>query len=153
VKSAPELRFTLVNRAAERLFGYDRSEMLGKAAVELFPDRGSRITSQDREALEGGKPMVTEDHVVTNTATGDRLISAKKVPIAGLGGAPEHLLSVLEDVTDKRAADDRIRRMALCDPLTQLPNRLAFQEFLARLLKIRHQSSACFAWILTASRT
>src|SRR5438270_13876759 len=38
---------------------------------------------------------------------------------------------VFEDITERKAAEARIRHLALHDALTDLPNRAAFQEALA----------------------
>ena len=56
--------------------------------------------------------------------------------IRDASGKPLYLLTVIEDVTEKRRAQQRISHMAHHDTLTDLPNRAAFNEyFFATLAK------------------
>jgi len=71
------------------------------------------------------------------------LVSARKVVIRDDQGQPQHLISVLDDVTDRKRAEQRIAYMAHHDTLTHLPNRVAFNGQLAAALKhaARNQGS------------
>ena len=46
-------------------------------------------------------------------------------------GAPQYTVVIVEDVTARRELQERLRRQALHDPLTLLPNRTQFQDRLA----------------------
>ena len=45
VKSIPDLKYLLINRAAEKYLGADRSKILGKSAAEILPQAGAESTS------------------------------------------------------------------------------------------------------------
>jgi diguanylate cyclase (GGDEF)-like protein/PAS domain S-box-containing protein len=49
-------------------------------------------------------------------------------------GAPRYTLALVEDVSDRRQLEDRLRHQALHDPLTGLPNRTLFFERLTEAL-------------------
>ena len=145
VKTIKDGRFTLVNKASEELHGYKREETIGKTLFDIFPrERADQIVTQDTECTLLGHPIVIGDHVIP-TPKGDRVVTSKKVIIPGDSGKPEFLLTLIEDVTERRQAEQRIVHLAHSDPLTDLPNRTAFNERLAALLKIAEAEARCLA--------
>jgi diguanylate cyclase (GGDEF)-like protein len=76
---------------------------------------------------------------------GTRLVTSKRLAIIGPNGEPEYLLGVIEDITEKRCAEERIAHLAQHDPLTDLPNRAAFNAHLDAVLARAVQSSEPFA--------
>ena len=50
-------------------------------------------------------------------------------------GEPRYLINVVEDVTERRRADEKIAHMAHYDALTDLPNRALFREQIERELE------------------
>jgi diguanylate cyclase (GGDEF)-like protein len=50
-------------------------------------------------------------------------------------GDPQYLLGVIEDVTERRRANEKIAHMAHYDALTDLPNRVLFRERLEQSLR------------------
>ena len=50
VKGAPDLRYLLINRAAEKYLGVDRERMLGKTAGEVMPPTTAAIRSRRKTA-------------------------------------------------------------------------------------------------------
>jgi diguanylate cyclase (GGDEF)-like protein/PAS domain S-box-containing protein len=55
------------------------------------------------------------------------------------GGAPPHLVLVVEDVTDRKALEARLLHLSAHDPLTGLPNRLLFHDRLRHALDRGHR--------------
>jgi len=55
------------------------------------------------------------------------------------GGVPPHLVVVIEDVTDRKAAEARLLHLSAHDPLTGLPNRLLFNDRLRHALERGHR--------------
>ncbi len=126
VKSVADDRFLLVNRAAEEMLGYDRAELLGRQACEVFPaDEAAAITAQDRQVRATGEALFVEERVRRKTGE-ERRLSTRKLAVADETGAARWVLCVSEDVTDRREAQARIERLAHYDPLTGLPNRALF---------------------------
>ena len=74
-----------------------------------------------------------------------RIAVTSRLPILGEGGAPEYLLTVIQDVTEKKTAEARIARLAHYDSLTDLPNRAAFNQCFASVLERAANSDESFA--------
>jgi len=125
------LRFTLINRAGEELFGAPRQQIIGKTTEELFPkDRADFIAEHDIATLNSNKPLLSRDHYLVTPGNGTRVVTAKTVAIRNNKGEPRHILVALEDVTERRRAEQRIVHMAHYDTLTDMPNRATFNETL-----------------------
>src|ERR1700678_3822427 len=127
VKNARDHRYVLVNRAAEDLWGLSRSEMIGKVAHDLFTkDEADSIEAHDAEVLQSGHQLLIDEHPLRTPRSGTRLVTSKRLAILGADGEPEYLLGVIEDITEKRRAEERIAHLAHHDTLIELPNRAAF---------------------------
>ena len=146
VKDARDLRYVLINRAGENFLGLPREQMLGKTARDLFaPSEADAIQNRDRETLRSGQNLYIENMPVQTPVKGERLVTTNRVAIGGKDGEPQYLLSVLEDVTERRRVEAQVEHMARHDPLTDLPNRLAFRNHLAATLAQTEQASGSFA--------
>ena len=136
VKDAKDLSYVLINRAAEQFFGVAREELIGRDIYSVF-DKASAdmISENERGVIETGLPSMFGDHPVETPRNGTRLVTTKKVAIPGADGKPQYLLTVIEDITERRQSEARIAHLAHHDSLTNLPNRAAFAEHLATTLK------------------
>ena len=132
VKEASEHRYVLVNRAGEELFGMPRDQMIGKTAHDLFPKKDADfIVARDNELFSSGEQVRLDEHTLQTPGRGARLVMSKRLAIPGPDGEGQYLLGFLEDVTERKRAQERIAHMAHHDALTDLPNRAAFTERLA----------------------
>jgi diguanylate cyclase (GGDEF)-like protein/PAS domain S-box-containing protein len=130
-----DCRFSLANRAYEELTGESRAEMIGRSPYELYDkERADIVVGSDHEALRSGEALLTLEHPILTMAKGTRLVTAKKTAIRDENGKPQYLLSVLDDVTERRQIEQRIAHLAHHDILTNLPNRAAFNERIAETL-------------------
>jgi diguanylate cyclase (GGDEF)-like protein/PAS domain S-box-containing protein len=122
-------RYILVNRAFEELWGMSRDEVIGKTAYDLFPERtADMVFARDLELVEHPGQLVHTTHQVETARNGTRLVSSRRIVVRGEDGKPQYLLGVVEDVTDRARADERIKYMAHHDLLTGLSNRALFME-------------------------
>lgn len=55
-------------------------------------------------------------------------------PVKGPSGEIHHFISIKQDVTSRRRSEERIRYLALHDPLTDLPNRRSLEASLERII-------------------
>ena len=130
-KDARDCRFTLLNRAGEEILGVPRRQIIGKTAVELYPkETADLVIAHDSKALWSEQMILTSDYPLITPGNGTRLVTARKIAIRGDDGKPQHLLAVLEDVTERRKSEQRVMHLAHYDTLTDLPNRATFNETL-----------------------
>ena len=86
VKDAADLRYVLVNRAAEQFFGLRSEDMIGKRASDIFTRHATDdVEARDREVIRSGELRTAEEQPV-ETRSGTRLISSKKMLSAARTG-------------------------------------------------------------------
>jgi len=133
---------TLWNPAAERLSGWSEAEVAG-GPPPLVPAEGEdamRIAelfgcAPQREALS--------EEVQLTTKSGEALdLSVWTTPVQDADGAVAGIMAVIVDLTERKRQEDRIRHLAGHDPLTDLPNRRAFEDALALHVKRARRGSA-----------
>src|SRR5262245_11645482 len=150
VKEAHDLRYILLNRSAEKLWGVSREDTIGKTAHELFAKaRADRIAAHDRQVLESAKrELFIDAHQIDPTQSGSPLITSRRVGIAGEDGKPKYIVGVIEDVTDRARAEQRIAQLAHYDTVTGLANRVSLREQLdATFARVRRGERVALHYI------
>jgi len=146
VKNIPDLKYLLINRAAEKYLGVDRALLIGKTASDVLPKSSAQlIEDEDRRVVDSGKVAFFGEHVVVTPGNGMRVATANRLPVKGPDGKLQYLISVVHDVTDRKRDEQRIAHLAHHDPLTDLPNRTAFNECIAATIDIAAASAESFA--------
>ncbi|WP_271593040.1 putative bifunctional diguanylate cyclase/phosphodiesterase [Bradyrhizobium sp. CCBAU 65884] len=146
-KDAKDSRYVLLNRAGEEYYGMPREAMLGKTPQQIFPDHIARVVNeQDRRVVDSGAPMFLEGHLLEVGVKGrDRLVNSRKLLVRDGSGAPQYLVGVIEDVTERITNEARISHLAHHDALTDLPNRSAFNAVLGERLERAQEAATSFA--------
>ncbi|WP_315812570.1 PAS-domain containing protein [Bradyrhizobium sp. SZCCHNR2028] len=105
-KDAQSLRYMFVNRAAERLFGVPRTDIIGRTPGELFSaPTGAILEEAAREQLAGRGDDEPRAHSILTPGNGPRDIVVRRLPVSIGEGEPKYLLSIIEDRTqDQRVA-------------------------------------------------
>jgi PAS domain S-box-containing protein len=135
VKDAQDFRYVMINRAGEKLFGISRGKIIGRKDDDVFPkEQAHSIMARDIKMSQSGQPLIHEDHPLYTPGNGVRVIRSKRVALSGSNGAPQYLLAVIEDITERAHAEARIVHMAHHDALTDLPNRVLLRERLEQAL-------------------
>ncbi len=145
VKSLPEMRYLLVNKAAERFFGKPSEQVIGKTVHEM-QDRevADEIHARDLQLLRAGREIVTTENTVLTPAGETRVMTSTRLPVMGPDGKPQYLITVLHDLTERKRDEARIAYMAHHDPLTELPNRAAFNQCLKAVVDLSASSGDSF---------
>jgi diguanylate cyclase (GGDEF)-like protein/PAS domain S-box-containing protein len=116
------------NPAFTRLTGYEVAEALGKSPRFLQGPETSQATRVAmREALAAGRNAHVE--ILNYTKEGLRYwVDLSIVPVTDDSGEVTHFIAVQHDITERKAAEQAIVRIALEDHLTGLPNRRAAED-------------------------
>jgi diguanylate cyclase (GGDEF)-like protein/PAS domain S-box-containing protein len=136
VKDVREHRYLLVNRVAETHFGMSRDAIVGKTAYDLFPkETADIIAADDEEALRSPEGLFLDERPWQSQGTGYRYITSRRIGIQDQTGEARYIVNVVDDVTERRRADEKIAHLAHYDALTDLPNRVLFREQIERELQ------------------
>lgn len=131
ISTLKEGRFIDVNEAFCRVVGYDKDEMLesNSLSIHLWVDLQQR--SHIRERLREGEPVYDFELLFRNKSRAERvgLMSVENIEVEGRAC----ILSILNDITDQKQAEEEIRYLSFHDRLTGLYNRAFFEEELKRL--------------------
>jgi PAS domain S-box-containing protein len=123
-KDARNLRYVFVNRAAEKMIGMSRAEIMGKTARELFPvETAELIERRDRQLLaENGQLGPVVDTV--NSPDGSRrTVAVRRLQIGGPEGESNVFLSMIDDRTDTADVAAQTSGMASSDALIDAEDR------------------------------
>jgi diguanylate cyclase (GGDEF)-like protein/PAS domain S-box-containing protein len=142
-----DLRGTIlsVNAAVERLTGYTRAELIGKNAArfvapEALPLVRAAFNLKIGE-LHHVKPfeieIVCKDGARLPVEISARLVRADDTVVA--------LEGIARDMRERKRAEAIIRHMAFYDTLTNLPNRVLFDEYLRHALALATQHHTALA--------
>jgi PAS domain S-box-containing protein len=108
-----DYRFTIWNNKMEQLFDTPREKILGKSDYDLFPEtEANYFRETDITVIKGGEIVDIPVEEVT-TSQGVRQAHTIKVPIYNRSGEPETLLAILEDITERRKAEETLAKRPL----------------------------------------
>jgi len=101
-KDARNLRYVLVNRAAEAMIGMSRAEIMGKAARELFSaETAELIERRDRQLLGQEHQLDAIVDTVDNPVRGRRTVAIRRLQVGGPDRESHLFVSMIEDRTDQ----------------------------------------------------
>ncbi len=129
-------RITFWNGGAERLFGWSRSEAIGRYAPDLLhisPDdvntmvkaleASDEYSGEQVQRCKDGRSVLVHGHL---TLVRDEVTAQ-----------PKAILAIWSDITQWRRDQDEIQYLAFHDQLTQLPNRVALMD------RLHHAHASC----------
>ena len=110
-----------VNKAFLDLLGFDMPEVIGRTSVELnlWDDPKARETMADVLRQTSSFRDARTRYRKKNGEMIWVIISSSLIEIEGV----PCVLSIMRDISDAKAAEDKIWNLAFYDPLTRLPNR------------------------------
>lgn len=120
-----------LNEGFEELSGYEREELQGEDAVELYADPERRDELLRRLSEEGS---VYNFQVRLRRADGEVRHCLMTATVLETASGRTWLQSSVQDLTERVRREEEITRVALHDWLTELPNRLLFRDRLRQAL-------------------
>ncbi|WP_213959137.1 response regulator [Variovorax sp. dw_954] len=113
VKDAVDLKLVRVNRALEELTGLSEKELIGKTVHEYVGTREEAdfFTAKDKEALALGREVDIPEETLHANDGSVRVLHAKKIPILDETGKPRFLLTMSEDVTERKKKEREIEQL------------------------------------------
>ncbi len=101
------------------------SQMLACTHADDMP----RLHSEIQRCLDGSATQLVSEYRVADGAGGWRWVLARGTVIErDAKGLPLRMIGTLSDISVRRESEERVRFMALHDPLTELANRAHFDE-------------------------
>lgn len=102
VKNLSDGKYVMINRSTERFMQLPRATMIGKTAAEVFsPATAAAVDAMDKKALQ-----VYPAELATETAFEqdgrERVVAACRVIICDSEQKPESLITLFDDITEKR---------------------------------------------------
>src|SRR6516165_1579271 len=126
VKNAEDRRFVLVNRACENDWGLARSEILDKTVYDIFPKAAADdINDRDERLLKGSAPLYFDEHAIELPRRGKRFVTSKMFVVRGPDDSGRYIGGVVEDVTDRKLSEERLRQTQKMETIGNLTGGLA----------------------------
>jgi diguanylate cyclase (GGDEF)-like protein/PAS domain S-box-containing protein len=122
------------NKSAERLYGWRAEEVVGRSMEEmLFPQKAAFVEAT-RQVMEFGE---WSGEIAQQRKHGSTLmVEGRWTLVRDEHGAATSVLCINTDITQRKAAEQKIQRLAFYDSLTQLPNRLLLLERLQHAISV-----------------
>lgn len=102
-------QYVVWNQAAAEVMQMPAEQVLGRHPAEIMPpELAERSDELDKQVLQD--PRVHQfPKLIYQTPKGEREVDMIKVPVHGVDGRLDHILSIAQDVTEQRQAADQLR--------------------------------------------
>jgi diguanylate cyclase (GGDEF)-like protein/PAS domain S-box-containing protein len=123
----PDGRYFYVNRAFADGVGKPQQDIIGRSIWDVFPrDEADKRFAVVKWVFENGESKVIEVRVPR--PDGDRYYITTVKPILDARRAVSGVICISKDITERKRMEDRLAHMAQFDMLTDLPNRVLFND-------------------------
>jgi len=130
------------NCGAASMYGMPASEAMGKSVLSCYRDEDVPRAALAAVLADGEWRGESEQ---LRRDGGILTVDESWTLVRGAEGSPDVILKVGSDVTEKRATEEQIRRLAYYDTLTGLPNRRLLMDRLAQLRLRQVRQGRCGA--------
>lgn len=124
------------NEGAERILGYEESEVIGKHFSTLIPasERDGALFDELKAAEQQGRAVLEGWRVKKNGTL--FYASGVVTPLWNERGKLRGFVKVLQDITEQKKSEEKIKHQALHDALTDLPNRTLFADRVSQAIAV-----------------
>ena len=144
-------RIAFWNGAAQRIFGHNEQDALGRSLHELIVPGWDRT---DFERAFNFHQQSGPGHAIGKTLQlaglrkdGTQIFTEHSIAGVSIGGE-WHTICIVRDVTERKQFEERIGHLATHDSLTGLPNRMLFYDRLRQAINLagrnRHEMSLLY---------
>jgi PAS domain S-box-containing protein len=110
VKNA-DLRYILMNRYMAGIFGIEPGDAIGRTTSDLMSHYGAAKTDEsDRRVLESGKELGFYEEEYEDSSGVMRQWLVNKLPIRGVDGRIENIVTVALDIGDRKRSEQEMRQ-------------------------------------------
>lgn len=149
VKDPKTRHYVFVNRAFEAMLGYPRSQLLNRTSFDVHkPQDAKNIDDADSESLQDYDQITYTEIEVNTPARGPRTQATSRLVIKNSQGEAKYLIAVIDDVTERKKAEQRIAFLAHHDALTGLANREALIQKIEEAAARRRRRKEPFTLLL-----
>jgi diguanylate cyclase (GGDEF)-like protein/PAS domain S-box-containing protein len=133
---APDGRWLRVNSSLCRMLGYTDSELRATRLQALTPseDLGPELVNLDRLA-RGEAATAQLEKRLRHKDGHDVWVLSSASAVRDKRGEPAHFIFQIQDITERKRAEEQVHFAAFHDALTGLPNRVLFSERLTLALE------------------
>jgi diguanylate cyclase (GGDEF)-like protein/PAS domain S-box-containing protein len=126
---SPEGRWLRVNESLSEITGYSAARLtrMGFADITHPEDLGEDLGALE-ELMSGGRQRYTAEKRYRHADGHTVWVALSVSTVRGEHGELLYLISQMQDITERKAAEARLAHQALHDPLTALPNRTLFND-------------------------
>lgn len=130
-------RYVYVNKQFDEFYNKEGiGEVVGKTNFDIHPSEELAIkyTKEDNEVIETKNSIKAE--TILYSDDGEEIYTeAVKVPVIDKDGEVAGVVGLIVDVTEKKEAEEKLKRLSFTDILTGLYNRTYFEEKAQELLR------------------
>ncbi len=142
-----EHRIIYWNKSAERMYGWSQLQVLGQSVQTLLYADPAPFMRATQATIEHGEwtGELVQQHRDGRTID----VEGRWTLVRGEDGQPQSILAINTDITQRKATEREIQRLAFYDPLTNLPNRMLLMDRMHQALVSarRHQQGGALLFI------
>lgn len=137
------------NSMFERFFGAERAEIIGKTDYDFVDaELADFFRQHDKEVMEANQAIINEEWLSFADDGHRVLCETTKTPFKDDDGSLIGVLGITHDITERKEAEEKIRHLAMTDPLTGLANRTKFDLCLQQSMKLANREGKSLALMM-----
>jgi diguanylate cyclase (GGDEF)-like protein/PAS domain S-box-containing protein len=133
-----QYRVGYFNQAAERLWNISSSEVVGASLWDALPELASFFYLAFTKAMSHGRPYTTEGYYPPLSKTLDLRLYPWE----------NGLWAFFQDISDRKAAESRLKRLASTDAMTGAYNRMRLSEILRAEIRRASRYHTLFSLVM-----